>query len=107
VTVASWESFVAGTVPAAERAASVGVFDGLHRGHRSLLERIVSFDGSLEPTVFTFRESPKAILRPKDFEGVFSAWTKNCMNWQSRGGHGRLIDFSGVFGNCREGFVDS
>jgi riboflavin kinase/FMN adenylyltransferase len=108
VIVASWDSFVAGSVPAAERAATIGVFDGLHRGHRVLLERIVSFDGGLEPTVFTFRESPKAILRPNDFEGDIFSLDQKLHELEKLGAATVvLIDFSGDFGKLSgKEFVD-
>jgi riboflavin kinase/FMN adenylyltransferase len=50
---------------------TVGVFDGVHRGHAELIRRIVSRGPC--PTVATFRENPKRILSPRPYGGdIFS-----------------------------------
>ena len=43
-------------------AVSVGVFDGVHRGHRALLQRLVETGHT--PTVLTFEPHPAEILSP-------------------------------------------
>jgi riboflavin kinase/FMN adenylyltransferase len=53
-------------LPAAERiCATVGVFDGLHRGHASVLRVLGEVAGRLgaTPTVITFDPHPEAIVR--------------------------------------------
>jgi riboflavin kinase/FMN adenylyltransferase len=47
-------------------AISIGNFDGVHRGHRALLARLIAMAKSLNgpATVFTFDPSPVAILSP-------------------------------------------
>jgi riboflavin kinase/FMN adenylyltransferase len=66
--VVSWEEFVAIPFDFRPIAATVGVFDGLHRGHRELVSRVLS-DGLAHPTVFTFRDNPKRSLRSGAFHG--------------------------------------
>lgn len=43
-------------------ALAVGVFDGLHLGHRKLIERVVKSQPHLLPVVVTFRQNPRHIL---------------------------------------------
>jgi len=44
-------------------AVTVGVFDGVHRGHRALIRRVVEARGCV-PTVVTFGRNPRAVLEP-------------------------------------------
>ncbi len=53
-------------------AVTIGVFDGVHRGHLRLIEALrerARSDG-LRPTVVTFRNHPLSVLRP-DFEPAY------------------------------------
>jgi riboflavin kinase / FMN adenylyltransferase len=43
-------------------AVSVGVFDGVHRGHRALLQRLIETGHT--PTVLTFEPHPAEVLSP-------------------------------------------
>jgi len=47
-------------------AVAIGKFDGVHRGHRALLDRVaaISAERELEPVVFTFANNPLSFLRP-------------------------------------------
>lgn len=47
-------------------AATIGMFDGLHRGHASLIEelRLEARSHSMKSAVITFREHPQKVLRP-------------------------------------------
>ena len=49
------EGFITTELPKNETAVALGVFDGVHRGHREVLHRAVCSKG-LEPWVFTFSE---------------------------------------------------
>lgn len=49
-----------------ERAVTIGVFDGVHKGHRALLERLLAESRSrdLKATVITFPNHPQSVLNP-------------------------------------------
>src|SRR5919109_1358192 len=52
--------------PAAPRAVSIGVFDGLHLGHRSILDRLQA-ESTRRPCaslVFSFEPTPKEFFAP-------------------------------------------
>ena len=51
-----------------ECCATIGMFDGLHRGHRYLLEQVVqkAHELGLQSAVFTFKEHPANVLGVRD-----------------------------------------
>jgi len=66
--VISWEEY---TTPSfslpSPLAVTIGVFDGVHRGHQSLIRQVC--DSPYVPTVITFRENPQKVLNPDAFPG--------------------------------------
>lgn len=52
----------------AQRITVLGTFDGVHRGHRFLLDFMLSQaqQRRLEPTVITFSQHPLTVIRPKN-----------------------------------------
>lgn len=52
-------------VAGAGLVATIGVFDGVHRGHRLLFEQLQSLAhaGGVQPVIYTFRQHPLEVLR--------------------------------------------
>lgn len=95
--VLSWEELRGGGLSGAAFAATIGVFDGLHIGHRELISRILGKEG-LASLVLTFRESPKLKLSPATHGGVLSTLEQKLELVASAGADFcALIDFSGDF----------
>ncbi|NQW24402.1 MAG: bifunctional riboflavin kinase/FAD synthetase [SAR202 cluster bacterium] len=56
---------LASAAPSKETVVTVGVFDGVHEGHRHLLRQVVQLAGDQYiPTVVTFSNRPITVLRP-------------------------------------------
>ena len=56
---------LASAAPSKETVLTVGVFDGVHQGHRHLLRQVVELAGDqFIPTVVTFSNRPITVLRP-------------------------------------------
>jgi len=79
--IISWEEYIDPehhSIPE-PLAVTVGVFDGVHRGHQALIQQICTpppiphssflIPHSHTPTVITFRQNPLQILRPDAFTG--------------------------------------
>lgn len=78
-------------------AVVIGVFDGLHIGHRELVSRVVG-RGGLSSAVVTFADNPKKILTPESFDGRLSTLDQKLSLIEAMGVDlSVLIDFSGDF----------
>jgi riboflavin kinase/FMN adenylyltransferase len=55
--IINWPDFLKSGLPSKEKFSSmtVGVFDGVHRGHQALIKRIVSHNVNYVPVVVTFQ----------------------------------------------------
>jgi len=66
--IISWEEYTAPEpLPDTPLAVTVGVFDGVHRGHQSLIRQICG--SPYLPTVVTFKQNPQSVLNPAAFAG--------------------------------------
>jgi riboflavin kinase/FMN adenylyltransferase len=96
--ILTWEAF-AQSHTGKPVAASIGVFDGVHRGHKRLIDLVNTKAPSMESCVITFRENPKRILRPNSFKGSIFSLEKKMELLESEGlDTCVLIDFSADFG---------
>jgi riboflavin kinase/FMN adenylyltransferase len=72
--ILEWDDFIAG-VDGGPLSLSIGVFDGVHRGHQALIGRVCQA-GPLS-TVLSFRQNPLRALKPEAFPGdIFSPGQK-------------------------------
>jgi len=61
--VIEWQQFLKNGISPETRQISmtVGIFDGIHRGHQALIERVISHNAKFVPAVVTFRQNHKTI----------------------------------------------
>ena len=97
--VVSWAEAVSGQASMPERsAATIGVFDGLHLGHRALIDRVVAKAPGLSPVIITFKDNPKRVTRPHRFSGCLFTLEQKLAALEDAGAEVCvLIDFSGNF----------
>jgi riboflavin kinase/FMN adenylyltransferase len=98
--VVEWSDFapLSAQAPSFDRepsAITIGVFDGIHRGHQALIRRITGKSASLVPTVITFKKNPKELLKKGDFTGDILSLDQKLMIFERMGVvRVILIDFS-------------
>jgi len=68
--VIDWAHFLESGLPLGGKFSSmtVGVFDGVHRGHRELIGKVVSHSRENVPVVITFRENHKTREHADDIQ---------------------------------------
>jgi len=61
--IIDWQEFLDNDLQLKGKLSSmtVGIFDGVHRGHKALIERIVSHNINHVPAVVTFRQNHKIV----------------------------------------------
>ncbi|GHT76966.1 hypothetical protein FACS1894124_8840 [Spirochaetia bacterium] len=109
MTIVEWPEFVKGALigrsPEGQTAAApwktavtIGVFDGIHRGHRLLIEKIVQKESEMMPVVITFRRNPKEFLKKQAWEGDILSLNRRLTIFENMGIKALiLIDFTENF----------
>ncbi|WP_028973530.1 FAD synthetase family protein [Spirochaeta cellobiosiphila] len=70
MNVLSWDKFRAKTSEKVPSAITIGVYDGVHIGHKSLIANIL--DKNLYSIVFTFGNSPKSFRKSNKMKSLMS-----------------------------------
>lgn len=107
MTVLPWEEFVDGALKTAEPyAVTVGVFDGVHRGHQHLLSKTARFG---PVCVITFIRNPQELLDPDGFMGNICTIEQKLELLEKYGaGCVVMVDFDAEFRSMRgAAFLDS
>lgn len=89
-------------------AITIGVFDGIHRGHEQLLSEVISVEGR-ESIVLAFHENPKIVLGKLDRTSRLVTNRQKVQILSEYGiDHLVLIDFSSDFSKLQgEDFIES
>ncbi len=100
-----WGDFISGeTRIEGDVAIAIGVFDGLHLGHKALLSSITNTPEGLVPVVFTFTANPYAVLGTKAFAGNVSSLGQRKQKLEMSGiRFAVMIDFSVDFSKITGG----
>jgi riboflavin kinase/FMN adenylyltransferase len=109
VKIIDWQEFIAETnVIGVDIALTIGVFDGIHIGHKKLFNAITSLPETITPVVITFRQNPVSILGAKPFLGNILSLNQKILKLEALGIKALvLIDFSLEFSKISgENFLD-
>ena len=68
--IIEWPQFLEDGLGPDKKPASmtIGIFDGVHRGHRSLIELVVSHNKNFIPVIITFRQNHKTMGKKQETE---------------------------------------
>ncbi len=108
MTILTWADLLAKRPPLDRPVRlSIGVFDGLHLGHRRLLSEITRRGPEVLPLVITFSRNPMAVHSPDAFPGALLTYQQKMERIGRLGvGAAVVIDFSEEMSNLSgEAFV--
>jgi riboflavin kinase / FMN adenylyltransferase len=81
-----------------EIALTIGVFDGVHIGHKALIREITESGRGYLPIAFTFLQNPGTVIGSKRFSGNISTLRQRILRLEESGiEYVVLIDFSTDF----------
>jgi riboflavin kinase/FMN adenylyltransferase len=87
--IIEWPQFLENISPfeGASSAITVGVFDGLHRGHKALIERVVTRKDHSVPVVVTFRQNQYKKTRgaEREYPGEILSFRQKLAAFESLG----------------------
>jgi riboflavin kinase/FMN adenylyltransferase len=100
--IIEWPQFLIEALPSGglPSAITVGVFDGVHRGHKALIECVVSRKDRSVPVVVTFRQNPcrKTPGDAKEYPGDILSFRQKMLIFESLGVSITIVvDFSESF----------
>ena len=104
----TWQDLLQRRLPAARAVRlTVGVFDGLHLGHRRLLSEVTGGPQGVDGVVITFSRSPVVVRAPHEFPGAILTLRQKLERMEILGvGAAVVIDFSDEMSNLSgEAFV--
>ncbi|MDR1470224.1 MAG: FAD synthetase family protein [Spirochaetaceae bacterium] len=99
MTILSWDEFSGGKgneVFRDKTAVTIGVFDGVHRGHQVLLQKVIA--SGYEPVVVTFKNHPRSVVAHRKAPRLLITVEERLAIFEKRGVSAAiLIDFSQKF----------
>ncbi|MDR1046467.1 MAG: hypothetical protein LBL64_01720, partial [Treponema sp.] len=96
--IIDWTDYIHNRISEPEEgiSLSIGVFDGVHRGHQELIRRITA--SPHVPTILTFAQNPRQILKKGSRQGEITSLFRKLAIMESLGVlQALVIDFSTGF----------
>lgn len=87
-------------------AVAIGVFDGMHRGHQAILQRLHERAGDAEIGVVTFAAHPATVLRPESAPVMLTSLEQRLEHFAASGvGVAAVLEFDEVRTMTPQAFV--